>query len=167
MNRLHPSSPASSTGSAPVDLALPPAPRLAVLLAVQALGLPVFLWLSPLHHAGLAGLACMALAALAAPAAIRLCLRRGPAAPRRLVFTAEAGFRLDLAGGVTETVVPGGRSLIAGPWWVLVLEGARRRHYVVIETARIDPARRAALGRSLRRVAAGPRTPRPALRSGG
>lgn len=156
----------SSPGSGPVDLPLPTAPLLAVLLAGQGVGLPLFLWSGFLQHGFLAGVACAVLAAAATPAALRLCLGRGPAAPRRLTFTAEGTFRLDLAGGLTEAVVPAGRSLMAGPWWVLVLEGARRRHYVVIEIRRIEPARRAALGRVLRRVAAGPRIPRPALRSG-
>ena len=143
-----------------------PAPLLGAVLAAQALGLPLFLWSSSLHHGAVAGLVCLALSAIATPAGIRLCLLQGPAAPRRLTFTAEGAFRLDLAGGRTETVVPAARSLLRGPWWVLVLEGARERRYVVIETFRLDPALRAALGRTLRRVAAGPPPPRPAVRSG-
>ncbi len=119
----------------------------------------------PVRHGALAAAGCLALALLAAPSVCRLCLGKGARAPRRLTFTAEGVFRLDLAGGFSEAVVPAARSLAAGPWWVLVLEGARHRHYVVLESFRVDPARLAALGRVLRRVAAGPGGARPALRS--
>lgn len=155
----------SSTASAPTELALPPAPWLTLLIALHGLGLPLTLAFLPLRHAGLAATGCLALALLAAPAIARLCLGRGVRAPRRLSFTPEGAFRLDLAGGFAESVTLAARSLIAGPWWVLVLEGARERHYVVLETARVPPATLAALGRVLRRVAAGPDGAQPALRS--
>lgn len=155
----------SSAGSAPVELELPPAPWLALLLLLHGAGLPLALLLAPVRHGLPAALGCLGLALLAAPSAARLCLLRGARAPRRLTFTAEGAFRLDLAGGFSEAVVPAGRSLASGPWWVLVLEGARQRHYVVLEAVGVDPARRAALGRALRRVAARPDGARPALRS--
>jgi len=148
----------------PDELALPAAPVLAALLALQAVGLPVWLLAASLEHGAAAALGCIVLGVLAAPGVARLCLGRGVRVPRRLAFTPEGEFRLDLAGGFRETVVPAGRTLLAGPWWVLVLEGARSRHVVVLETWRVEPARLAALGRVLRRVAAGPGPRAPALR---
>jgi hypothetical protein len=143
---------------------LPTAPGLAALLALHAVALPSWLAMAPVEHGLAAAVGCLVLAACAAPAVGRLCLGRGVRAPRRLSFTAEGDFRLDLAGGFSEPVAPAGRSLIAGPWWVLVLEGARSRHYVLLETRRVDPACLAALGRVLRRVAASPGPRQPALR---
>jgi hypothetical protein len=155
----------SSTGSAPTELTLPPAPWLTLLIALHGVGLPLTLAFLPLRHAGLAVSGCLALALVAAPAVARVCLGWGVRAPRRLSFTPEGTFRLDLAGGFQEPVTLAARSLIAGPWWILVLEGARDRHCVVLETARVPPATLAALGRVLRRVAAGPDGAQPALRS--
>ena len=165
MKRRRPRSPSSSIGSGPVELPLPPAPWLTLLLALQACGLPIYLLLTPLRHSGAAAGGCLLLALFAAPSVLRLCLGKGPRAPRRLSFTPEGEFRLDLAGGFCETVVPTGRSLLWGPWWLLILQSARTRHYVVLECVRVDPARLAALGRALRRVAARPDGARPALRS--
>lgn len=135
------------------------------MLCLQGVGLPLGLLIAPVRHGAPAAAGCLALALVAAPAVARLCLGRGARAPRRLSFTAEGEFRLDLAGGFSEAVVPSGRSLVAGPWRVLVLEGLRARHYVVLETPWVEPARLAALGRVLRRMAAGPGGARPALRS--
>ena len=154
----------SSTGCARVDLPLPTAPGLALLLGIHAAGLPLWLLFAPVEHGVAAALGCLALALLAAPSVARLCLARGARAPRRLSFTADGLFRLDLAGGFSEDVVPSGRTLHAGPWWVLVLAGSRARHYVLVETRRVDAARLAALGRALRRVAAGPDEASPAIR---
>src|SRR4051812_7776666 len=155
----------SSIGFAPVELELPPARWLALLLAVHALALPIYLAAAPIRHGLPAALGCLGFALGAAPAFATACLGRGPRAPRRLCFTPEGGFRLDLAGGYSEAVVPADRSLIAGPWWVLVLEGVRQRHYVVLETRRADPAGVAALARALRRLAARPGQGGAALRS--
>jgi len=155
----------SSIVCAPVELELPTAPWLALLLAAHGAGLPLYLLLAPLRHGGFAAAGCLSLCLLAAPAVARICLGKGPRAPRRLTFTPEGHFSLDLAGGYTSEVVPAGRSLLWGPWWVLVLEAPLQRHYVVLETFRVNPPRLAALGRSLRRVAAGPGGAPPALRS--
>jgi hypothetical protein len=136
------------------------------LLFAHALGLPLALLASGLRHSGWAALACLALALLAVPEGLRLCLGRGARAPRRLVFSAEGVMRLDLAGGYPVSVVPVGRSLIAGPWRVLVLSaGGGGQHRVLIDASRADPAVLAALGRCLARLAAGPVPRRGAIDS--
>jgi hypothetical protein len=157
--------PASSPGCAPVELLLSGSRRLALLLAAHALALPVLLFASGLRNSVWVALAAMLLAAAAAPDWARLCLCRGPRAPRRLRFTPEGQLWLDLAGGYSETVALADRSLIAGPWRLLVLEGSRGRHRVLIDAGEVDPAALAALGRCLGRLAAGPAGGRRALRS--
>jgi hypothetical protein len=136
-----------------------------VLLLLQGAGLPLALLASGLRHSVWAALGCALLAALAAPEVLRLCLGRGPRAPRRLVFGAEGRMRLDLAGGYSCDVLPARRSLIAGPWRVLVLSGGGTSHRVLVDASRAEAATLAALGRCLARLAAGPFAARPALDS--
>jgi hypothetical protein len=142
-----------------------PCRTLASLFAFHLAGLPVALCLSALDHGVAAGFAALVPGALAVPAWLRCCLLRGPEAPRRLRWTAEGEFTLDLAGGRSLDVRPSGRSVIGGPWRVLLLQASGLNERVVIEVARYPAAAVASLDRALRRVAAAPGVPRHGLRS--
>lgn len=154
----------SSGSCARDELQLLPCRGLAALFGLHLVGLPVALWLSPVEHAFVAGLAAAIAGSLALPAGLRICLLRGPGAPRRLAWTAEGRFTLDLAGGRSVEVLPLGRSLVAGPWRVLMVRAGRLER-LVIETRRHDPVRIASLDRALRRAATAPGAPRHGLRS--
>jgi hypothetical protein len=167
--------PGWSPGCVATDLLLDGSPRLAALLAVPALALPVLLLASGLTYSVWASLGSLLLTAAAVPEWSRVCLCRGPLAPRRLRFTEEGQFRLDLTGGRSETVSLAPQSVIAGPWLLLILTTVSTggepipkrpspvRHRVVVDRAGVAPAQFAALMRSVRRVASGPAGSRRAL----
>jgi hypothetical protein len=169
------SSPGWSPGCVTTDLLLEGSPRLAALLAAPALALPILLLASGLTYSVWASLGSVLLTAAAVPEWSRVCLCRGPLAPRRLRFTEEGQFRLDLTGGRSEIVSLAPQSVIAGPWLLLVLTSANTggesvrkrpapvRHRVVIDRAEVEPALFAALMRSVRRLASGPAGSRRAL----
>lgn len=160
-------SPAWSPGCVATDLLLHGSVRLATLLAVPALALPILLMVSGLAYGVWASIASALLTVGAIPEWSRVCLCRGPLAPRRLRFTEDGQFRLDLAGGRSESVTPASRSVIAGPWLLLILTARDGRgavqHRVLVDRSEVEPARFAALMRSLRRLASGPAGGRRAL----
>lgn len=160
-SRPNPCAPSST----PCDIGLEGAPRLALLLAIAALLLPVMLLFSDLSGRLGAALACLALAGIALPAWLRLWWPGRQGGPRRLRWSAEGEFWLERGDGTTGRVHPSVRSVVDGPWLVLLLDGRRGRERVVIEASACDPAALASLRRALARLGAGPARSRHALRS--
>jgi hypothetical protein len=164
MTRLPNSGPSSKSCVAD-EILLRGSRRLAALLILHGLGLPLALLLSGLRHSGWAALAAAGLALASGAGVARLCLGRGDRAPRRLRFTPEGEMHLDLAGGFTEPVTLRGSSTVRGPWRVLQLQGRRERYRVLIDANEVAPPALAALGRCLARLAVAPAAPRGALTS--
>ncbi len=165
MTRRPRHSPPSSPDSAPHELLLDGAPVLTFLLAGQALVVPLLLLAGGCRHAIPLALLALVACAVATPELLRECLVRGPGAARRLRFTPEGQFWLDVAGGRTEGVTVLGRSVVTGPWLLLRVSGPTGIRRIVIESWRVPPARRAALGRALARLRAAPDGARAALKS--
>jgi hypothetical protein len=135
------------------------------LLALQAALLPVALLVSHRTHGALVAAAAVGLAAFAWPAWRRLCAPHVAGGPRRLWWTEEGEFHLEARDGARHRVELSRRSLVAGPWLVLVCEGGHVRETVVIEAMGCPGDALAALRRALARRAAAPAGPRHALRS--
>jgi hypothetical protein len=131
----------------------------------QAFFIPAAALIEGLRWAWPVALLCLAAAVPAVPSLIALCFHRGAEAPRRLRCSAEGELLLDLAGGVSERVSLLGRSVVVGPWFLLLLQGRRRTRPVLIERASLRPDQAAGLGRVLARLRAGPGSPPPALTS--
>lgn len=158
------------SSSACASLELRAAPLLAALLALQAGLLPVALLVSHRTHGALVAAAAVGLAAFAWPAWWRLCAPQKAGGSRRLWWSEEGEFQLEARDGARHRVELSRRSLVAGPWLVLVCEGRPARATVVIETVVIETPgcpgdALAALRRALARRAAAPAGPRHALRS--
>jgi hypothetical protein len=165
MTRRLPRSPPSSPDCATHELLLDGAPLLTALLAGQALSVPVLLLAGGYVHAVPLALLALLACAVAARELLRDGLLRGPGAARRLRFTDEGAFWLDIAGGHTQAVEVVGRSVVVGPWLLLLVRGPGGLRRVLIEARRLPAARRAALARALARLRAGPGDAPAALKS--